>query len=107
MIRITTAVLLCLVVGLPAAAQIPIGSDQDWNSLRQTVHTFLLEARDYGFQMIDLAKRTTGLSDNQLYGVGMGVAAGLVVSNALSLGWLLSTGVIVSGGWGGKWIFDE
>lgn len=106
--RVLVILLCVLLINLPAVAWAQSGGDRgELSYLRQEVRGFLLEVRDFGLKGFAAVKTATRFSDDQLYGIGVGVAGGLVISNTLGFGWVLTAAVVVSSGWIGKWIFDE
>ncbi len=81
-----------------------VNSQASMDDLRTTVRGALNQSRQFLGSLFSEAKDATGLNDEQLFGVGVGALAGLLVADVVGTGGFGT--VVFAGGGGifGKWV---
>lgn len=100
---------MVLVAAAPAARATSTTSPEvvvRLDDVRLQAKSVLMTSRDWLVSAYQTVQTVTGYTDDQLYGVGVGALAGLMVADWVGLGGLFSILTAVGGGWFGKWAVD-
>ena len=107
----TLVLVFVLLLGLPMITAQPVfaqtGSQQAQASadeLRTGLRGALNQSRQFLGNLFSEAKTASGLNDEQLFGVGVGVLAGLLVADVVATGGVGSVVFAGGGGLFGKWV---
>lgn len=84
----------------PAQAQTQQAGGED---LREGVRGALNQSRQFLGNLLTEAKSASGLNDEQLYGVGIGLLGGLLVADVVGTGGVGTVFFAGAGGLFGKW----
>ncbi len=109
--RVIVILLISFLIGAlaaPALAQ-PAGSETDRAvaEFRSQAKDILMQSREVLIEVYDQAKNLTGLSDEELYGAGVGLLAGFVVADFLGAAGLVSLATVGVGGYLGHWVVTD
>lgn len=101
------ALVLALLFAVPmATAQAQTAGSQSQptvEDLRTTLRGALNQSRQFLYNVYSSAQETTGLNNEQVYGVGVGLLTGLVVADVIGTGGLGTVVWVGAGGLIGKW----
>jgi len=78
--------------------------DDSVQKFRAQAHDWLTQSRELLGSAVTEAQKATGLSQDQLYGVGVGAVAGLIVADLIGTGGIGTVAVVGAGGLFGNWV---
>lgn len=71
--------------------------------MRTTAHSLLMKSRDLITDALSETQKATGMTNDQLYGVGVGIVTGLIVADWIGTGGVATLAVVGVGGLLGNW----